>query len=409
MRDRDAHAAHARPSGPMDGRRAILLVLDSVGVGPLPDARRYGDEGSNTLVNTALAVGGLSLPNMANLGLGHLADIKGVPPVSAPLGSFGVLQEVSPGKDTTTGHWEIAGIILERPFPTYPHGFPPEVIEPFKKAIGRDILANFPASGTEIIAQLGNEHMRTGKPIVYTSADSVFQIACHEEIIPVEELYRECEIARRLLTGEHAVGRVIARPFAGKPGEFYRTERRHDFSLPPPRPTLLNHVADAGMGVFAVGKIKDIFAGCGITRAVHTKNNMEGIDWTVRLMDEVERGLIFTNCVDFDMLYGHRNDAPGYAKALEAVDRRLPEILGRLRPGDVLIITADHGCDPTTPSTDHSREQVPLLVAGPDLASGRKLGVRRSFADVGRTVAEWLGVRPLEAGESFLALLRDER
>ncbi len=393
----------------MDGRRAILLVLDSVGVGPLPDARRYGDEGSNTLVNTALAVGGLSLPNMANLGLGHLADIKGVPPVSAPLGSFGVLQEVSPGKDTTTGHWEIAGIILERPFPTYPHGFPPEVIEPFKKAIGRDILANFPASGTEIIAQLGNEHMRTGKPIVYTSADSVFQIACHEEIIPVEELYRECEIARRLLTGEHAVGRVIARPFAGKPGEFYRTERRHDFSLPPPRPTLLNHVADAGMGVFAVGKIKDIFAGCGITRAVHTKNNMEGIDWTVRLMDEVERGLIFTNCVDFDMLYGHRNDAPGYAKALEAVDRRLPEILGRLRPGDVLIITADHGCDPTTPSTDHSREQVPLLVAGPDLASGRKLGVRRSFADVGRTVAEWLGVRPLEAGESFLALLRDER
>lgn len=393
----------------MDGRRAILLVLDSVGVGPLPDARRYGDEGSNTLVNTALAVGGLSLPNMANLGLGHLADIKGVPPVSAPLGSFGVLQEVSPGKDTTTGHWEIAGIILERPFPTYPHGFPPEVIEPFKKAIGRDILANFPASGTEIIAQLGNEHMRTGKPIVYTSADSVFQIACHEEIIPVEELYRECEIARRLLTGEHAVGRVIARPFAGKPGEFYRTERRHDFSLPPPRPTLLNHVADAGMGVFAVGKIRDIFAGCGITRAVHTKNNMEGIDWTVRLMDEVERGLIFTNCVDFDMLYGHRNDAPGYAKALEAVDRRLPEILGRLRPGDVLIITADHGCDPTTPSTDHSREQVPLLVAGPDLASGRKLGVRRSFADVGRTVAEWLGVRPLEAGESFLALLRDER
>lgn len=389
-------------------RRAIILVLDSVGIGALPDADRYGDSGSNTLVNTARAVGGLSLPNLAALGLGFLAEIPGVPRVKTPSGSFGIAREVSPGKDTTTGHWEIAGVILDRPFPTYPHGFPPEIIEPFKKAIGRDILGNYPASGTEIIARLGQEHMRTGKPIVYTSADSVFQIACHEEIITVEELYRQCEIARGILVGEHAVGRVIARPFVGSPGAFKRTERRRDFSLKPPRPTLLDRVVEGGLGVWAVGKIEDIFAGSGITKAVHTKDNMDGLDWTIRMMDEAGEGLIFTNCVDFDMVYGHRNDVEGYARALEAVDRRLPEITGRLGPGDLFVITADHGCDPTTPSTDHSREQVPVLVTGPGLRPGVDLGIRRSFADIGQTVAEWLALGPLEAGESFLAAVKGD-
>jgi len=383
-------------------RRAILIVLDSVGVGAAPDAAAYGDEGSNTLANTARAVGGLRLPNLGRLGLGNLADVLGVPPEPHPAGAYGRMQEASAGKDTTTGHWEIAGIISTRPLPTYPNGFPPEVIQEFERRIGRKTLGNYPASGTVIIEELGPEHLRTGYPIVYTSADSVFQIAAHEEVIPVEELYRMCRIARELLTGEHAVGRVIARPFVGEPGRFVRTDRRRDFSLEPPRPTLLDRLQEARQPVWAVGKIEDIFAGRGITEAVHTHDNMDGVDQTLAFMARVDRGLIFTNLVDFDMLYGHRNNPRGYADALEAVDRRVPEVLAALREEDILFFTADHGNDPTTPSTDHSREMVPLLVTGPQVRPGVDLGVRPTFADLGQTVAEYLGAAPLEAGTSFL-------
>ena len=383
-------------------RKAILIVLDSVGVGTAPDAAAYGDEGSNTLANTARAVGGLRLPNLGRLGLGNLADVLGVPPEPHPAGAYGRMQEASAGKDTTTGHWEIAGIISTRPLPTYPNGFPPEVIQEFERRIGRKTLGNYPASGTVIIEELGPEHLRTGYPIVYTSADSVFQIAAHEEVIPVEELYRMCRIARELLTGEHAVGRVIARPFVGEPGRFVRTDRRRDFSLEPPRPTLLDRLQEAGQPVWAVGKIEDIFAGRGITEAVHIHDNMDGVDQTLAFMARVDRGLIFTNLVDFDMLYGHRNNPRGYADALEAVDRRVPEVLAALREEDILFFTADHGNDPTTPSTDHSREMVPLLVTGPQVRPGVDLGVRPTFADLGQTVAEYLGAAPLEAGTSFL-------
>jgi len=383
-------------------RRAILIVLDSVGVGAAPDAAAYGDEGSNTLANTARAVGGLRLPNLGRLGLGNLADVLGVPPEPHPAGAYGRMQEASAGKDTTTGHWEIAGIISTRPLPTYPNGFPQEVIQEFERRIGRKTLGNYPASGTVIIEELGPEHLRTGYPIVYTSADSVFQIAAHEEVIPVEELYRMCRIARELLTGEHAVGRVIARPFVGEPGRFVRTDRRRDFSLEPPRPTLLDRLQEAGQPVWAVGKIEDIFAGRGITEAVHIHDNMDGVDQTLAFMARVDRGLIFTNLVDFDMLYGHRNNPRGYADALEAVDLRVPEVLAALREEDILFFTADHGNDPTTPSTDHSREMVPLLVTGPQVRPGVDLGVRPTFADLGQTVAEYLGAAPLEAGTSFL-------
>lgn len=383
-------------------RRAILIVLDSVGVGHAPDAAAYGDEGSNTLANTARAVGGLRLPNLGRLGLGRLADVWGVPPEPHPSGAYGRMQEASTGKDTTTGHWEIAGILSTRPLPTYPNGFPPEIIQEFERRIGRRTLGNYPASGTVILEELGPEHLRAGYPIVYTSADSVFQIAAHEEVIPVEELYRMCRIARELLMGEHAVGRVIARPFVGEPGHFVRTDRRKDFSLEPPRPTLLDRLQEAGQPVWAVGKIEDIFAGRGITEAVHIHDNMDGIDQTLAFMARVERGLIFTNLVDFDMLYGHRNNPRGYADALEAVDQRVPEVLAALQEEDILFFTADHGNDPTTPSTDHSREMVPLLVTGPRVRQGVDLGVRPTFADLGQTVAEYLGAAPLEAGASFL-------
>ncbi len=381
--------------------RVILIVLDSVGIGALPDADRYGDAGSHTLANTARAVGGLRLPNMGRMGLGRLADILGVPPDPAPIGAFGRMAEASAGKDTTIGHWELMGIYSPRPLPTYPNGFPPDLMRRFEQAIGRGTLGNYPASGTEIIKELGEEHMRTGKPIVYTSADSVFQIAAHEDVIPIEELYAMCRTARALLTGEHNVGRVIARPFVGEPGHFTRTERRRDFSAPPPAPTVLDSLTSAGIPVIAVGKIEDIFAGQGITEAVHTKDNADGMDQTLAYMDRVERGLIFTNLVDFDMVYGHRNNAEGYARALEEVDARLPEFQARLRPGDVLILTADHGCDPTTPSTDHSREYVPLLVAGPGIRAGVDLGTRPTFADLGATVAEFFGVRGTGFGTSF--------
>jgi len=380
--------------------RFIIVVLDGVGIGALPDAGKYGDEGSNTLVNTARAVGGLKLPNLARLGLGNIAEIPGVLPAANPAGSFGKMAERSPGKDTTTGHWEIAGLILDRPFPVYPNGFPQELIEFFEERIGRRVLGNKVASGTEIIAELGAEHMRTGYPIVYTSADSVFQVAAHEEIIPVQELYRICRIARDLLTGEHAVARVIARPFIGRPGAFIRTARRHDFSLQPPGPTILDVLKENGLAVLAVGKIADIFAGRGISRTAHTTDNMDGVEKTIEFIKDNGRGIIFTNLVDFDMVYGHRNDASGYAEALTAFDRRLPEIIGALSAGDILIITGDHGCDPTTPSTDHSREYVPVLVYGWHVRPGVNLGVRTTFADVAATIAELFDL-PFKAGTSF--------
>ncbi|MBM4429184.1 MAG: phosphopentomutase [Chloroflexi bacterium] len=390
-------------------QRVVLVILDSVGIGALPDAARYGDEGSDTLGNLARALGGLELPNLQKLGLGNIHPILGLPPTPSPLAAYGRMAEQSAGKDTTIGHWEIAGIISPQPLPTYPHGFPPELIAEYERRIGRKTLGNYPASGTAIIEELGAEHMSTGFPIVYTSADSVFQVAAHEEIISVEELYRLCSVARELLQGEHNVGRVIARPFVGSPGAFRRTDRRRDFSAPPPAPTLLDHVKQAGQTVWAVGKIEDIFAGQGISHAVHTHDNMDGVDKTLQAMQEAGPGLIFTNLVDFDMVYGHRNNAVGYASALRAVDDRIPELIAALRSDDVLLFTADHGCDPTTVSTDHSREYVPLLALGEAVEAGINLGTRATFADVGATIAAWLDVEPLLAGESFAAQVNKQR
>ncbi len=384
------------------GDRVIVIVLDSCGVGEAPDAAQYGDVGTSTLPHTAAACGGLCLPVLGRLGLGRIAPTQGVPPDPAPTGAFGKMTEVSAGKDSTTGHWELMGVVLEQPFPTYPHGFPPKVMEAFQAGIGRGVLGNRPASGTEIIAELGAEHLRTGFPIVYTSADSVFQIAAHEERVPVEELYRYCRIAREILVGPHAVSRVIARPFIGEPGRFVRTDRRRDFSLPPPEPTVLDHVHDAGIPVVAIGKISDLFAGRGITEAIHTHDDMDGLGHTLRLMRRARGGLIFTNLVDLDTLYGHRNNPQGYGKDLEAIDARLAPIVAGLGERDLLIITADHGNDPTSPSTDHTREYVPLLVAGPRVRAGVDLGVRRTFADVGATVAAALGAPAPRTGTSFL-------
>lgn len=380
--------------------RVIMIVLDSVGIGELPDAHLYGDQGSNTLVNTAKAVGGLNLPNLARLGLGNIEPIPGVPPVDCPQGAYGKMNEQSPGKDTTTGHWELAGIILDKPFPVFPNGFPAEFMKKFEERIGRKTLGNKPASGTVIIEELGVEHMRTGSPIVYTSADSVFQIAAHEEIISVPELYRICEVAREMLTDDMAVGRVIARPFVGQPGSFKRTTNRHDYSLPPVKNTVLDLLVANNYAVQAVGKIADIFAGQGITERVRTKSNMEGVDRTLEYLQENKQGLIFTNLVEYDQTYGHRNNPQGYAQALEDFDRRLPEIFSQLKKEDLLIITADHGCDPTTPSTDHSREYVPLLVYHSQIKKGVDLGIRNSFSDVGATIADIFHLS-LSVGTSF--------
>ncbi|MGQ9496934.1 MAG: phosphopentomutase [Desulfotomaculales bacterium] len=388
-------------------KRVIIIVLDSLGIGELPDAAAYGDEGSNTLVNTAKAVGGLHLPHLGSLGLGNLVSIPGVPPVGSPRASYGRMREKSAGKDTTTGHWEIAGLIVGRPFPVYPEGFPRNLIKEFERRIGRRTLGNKPASGTAIIDELGAEHLRTGYPIIYTSADSVFQIAAHEKIIPVDELYRMCRIARQLLTGEHAVARVIARPFTGEPGRFHRTPRRHDFSLPPTGRTILDALQEKGLEVAGVGKIADIFAGRGVTRSFPTRDNDDGIKKTIQALQESGEGLIFTNLVDFDSLYGHRNDPVGYARALEAFDQRLPEITAALQDADMLVITADHGCDPTTPSTDHSREHVPLLVLGQRLPAGIELGTRETFADIAATIADIFGLT-WPVGSSFAPLLQIE-
>lgn len=379
-------------------------MCDSLGVGGAPDAAAYGDEGSNTLGNCARAVGGISTPNLASLGLGLLTEIAGVPPRADPGTAHGRARERSAGKDTTTGHWEMMGMVLERPFPVYPHGFPEEVIRPFEEAIGRKVLGNRAASGTEIIQELGEEHLRTGRPIVYTSADSVFQVACHEEVVPVPTLYEWCRIARTILTGPHNVGRVIARPFAGRPGAFVRTPRRRDFSVPPPGPTVLDRLVEAGVAVYGVGKIRDIFAGQGITEGRYSDSDDHGIDLSLGLLGRPGPALVFTNLVDLDSKYGHRNDPEGYARCVEAIDRRIPELLEAL-DGGLLFLTGDHGCDPTTPSTDHSRELVPILVGG--LRGGPyDLGLRGSFADIGATLAELLGARAEGlAGESFAGAL----
>ncbi|MFO7248072.1 MAG: phosphopentomutase [Bacillota bacterium] len=382
--------------------RIFLIVLDSVGIGALPDAADYGDEGANTLGHIAETVG-LSLPNLAALGLGNIASVKGIPPAASPKAHYGKMAEISAGKDTTTGHWELMGIHTKVPFKTYPNGFPPELIAEFERRIGRKVLGNKPASGTVIIEELGEEHMRTGAVIVYTSADSVFQVAAHEEVIPLDELYRICEIARELtLRDEYAVTRVIARPFVGKPGAFVRTANRRDYSVKPPAPTVMNRLADAGYDVIALGKISDIYAGEGVTEAIKTASNEDGVDKLLEVARRSFRGLAFLNLVDFDAKYGHRRDPEGYAQALEAFDRRVPEILGALSEGDLLVITADHGNDPTHHGTDHTREYVPLLVWYPALRDGRNLGLRETFADVGATVADNFGVTPPAIGRSFL-------
>ena len=386
--------------------RVIIIVLDGVGIGGAPDAAEYGDEGSNTLVHVAEALGGLPLPNLQRMGLGNIAPVPGVPPRMDCTGDYGVMQELSKGKDTTSGHWEMAGVITERPFPTFPHGFPPEVIEAFEKEIGRQTLGNYPASGTEIIEQLGEEHMRTGKPIVYTSADSVFQIAAHGDIISVDELYEMSQKARNLLTGEHQVGRVIARPFVGQPGSFTRTDRRKDFSVEPPYPTILDALLEAGCQVAGIGKIGEVFTGRGLTSSSHITGNLDGIHQTVRAIRKTGPGLIFTNLVDFDMLYGHRNNPRGFGSSLIEFDDHLPDIERAMRETDILIITADHGNDPTTPSTDHSRERVPLLVWGKSATRSVDLGTRRTFADIAATIADLFGLQPWPVGASFARQLQ---
>jgi phosphopentomutase len=388
----------------MDRRRFLILVADSAGCGALPDAPEYGDAGSDTIGNTSRAVGGLSLPVLGRLGLGNLTRVAGVPPDPAAAGFHGRMAERSRGKDTITGHWEMMGIVLQEALALFPDGFPPEIIEPFVQAAGvPGVLGNKAASGTVIIQELGEEHQRTGKPIVYTSADSVFQIAAHEETVPLETLYAWCLAARKLLD-PWRVARVIARPFLGTPGKYVRTYHRKDFAIATPAPTVLEKLVEAGVPVVGVGKIPDIFDRKGITDEIHTEGNADGLAKTEALLDRIDHGLLFVNLVDFDMLYGHRNDPAGYGRALEELDRALPRLLGRLRPGELCALTADHGCDPTTPGTDHSREYVPLLVHAPG-RSGGALGTRGSFADLGATVADFFGVRSA-VGTSFLGALR---
>ena len=386
-------------------QRVLWIVLDSVGIGPLPDAADYGDAERSTLGHIARSRP-LRLPNLARLGLGIIAPLEHIPPAAAPAASFGRAATRSPGKDTTTGHWEMAGIWLERAFPVYPDGFPRELIAEFERQIGRGTLGNKPASGTEILKELGEEHVRTGRPIVYTSGDSVFQIAAHEDVIPVAELYRMCEIARRLLDGPHRVGRVIARPFTGAPGSFQRTERRHDYAVEPPHPMLLDVLAERGVRVCAIGKIRDIYNGRGIASHTGTKNNADGMEKISAALAAESSGLIFANLVDFDMLYGHRKDVDGFARSLEEFDGGLGAMLGRLAVADLLLITADHGCDPCpcSPSTDHSREYVPVLAYAPVHPRGCDLGTRQTLADLGQTVAEIFGAE-IPHGASFLTSL----
>jgi len=385
--------------------RVILIVLDSVGIGALPDAAEYGDTGANTLMHIQEAVPSMHLPNLKSLGLYNIDGLRRGEQCSPARGAYGRLVEASKGKDTTTGHWEIAGLRLSTPFPTFPNGFPADFIQAFEQAIGRKTIGNIPASGTAILDELGEEHMRTGAVIVYTSADSVFQIAAHEAVVPLEELYSICETARAMLVNELACGRVIARPFEGEEGAFRRTANRHDYSIAPLLPTMLDMICAAGQAVAAVGKIKDIFAGQGVTKSVYTTNNMEGVDTTLAMMSEVLSGLIMTNLVDFDMQFGHRRDPAGYAEALMAFDARLPEIMGAMRADDVLILTADHGCDPTHAGTDHTREYIPFLAYGESVRPNTNIGTRATFADIAATVLDILKVEGETAGMSFLEMI----
>jgi phosphopentomutase len=382
-------------------RKIALVVLDSVGIGAMPDADAYGDRGADTLGHV-LGLGKPKIPNLVRLGLANIRALPGLAPAVPPEGAYGRMAEKSRGKDTTTGHWEMMGIVLEKAFPVFPNGFPDRFIRRFEAAVGRKVLGNKPTSGTEIIKELGPEHLKTGCPIVYTSADSVFQVAAHEEAIPVEELYRYCRVARDLLTGDLAVARVIARPFVGEPGNFRRTPRRKDYSLPPPAPTVLDRLMEAGHVTVGIGKIEDIFAGRGLSKVVHASSNADNLAITIEETRGLDAGLVFTNLVDFDMLYGHRNDVAGYAAALEEVDARIPGLLQAVGPDGLLLLTADHGCDPAFPGTDHTREYVPLLAAGRKVRGGVSLGIRETFADVGATIAGNFGLSLLPAGRSFL-------
>ena len=387
----------------MEIKRVIVIVLDGVGAGEAPDAKDYGDEGSNSIGNTAQAVGGLHLPNLGKLGLGYITEILGVPPDPQAAGGHGKMQPLSAGKDTISGHWEMMGIYLPKPFPTFPNGFPAEILDEFKRRTGLDVIGNKPASGTEIIKELGLEHIRTGKPIVYTSADSVFQIAAHEEVIPIHRQYELCEIARNMLTGDYNVGRVIARPFLGdSPETFYRTQRRRDFPRLPETPTILDKLVSAGKMVYSVGKIDDIFGHRGISVPNHTTSNQDSIEAAIRTLAEDFEGLLFVNLIEYDMIYGHRNDPAGYARALENFDQSIPTLIENMKPEDLLIISADHGVDPTTESTDHSREYVPLLVFNKQKQENIDLGTRKTIADIGATIAEIFALPAPEIGESFL-------
>jgi len=382
-------------------KRAIVIVLDGVGAGANPDAHAYGDDGASSLEHCAQATGGLELPNLGQIGLGNITPILGTPPTQHATGSYGRMAEAAVGKDSTTGHWEMMGVVLHTPLPTYPHGFPADLVEQFENAIGRRVLGNKPASGTEIIKELGEEHVRTARPILYTSADSVFQIAAHQEVIPLPELYAMCETARAMLTGEYAVGRVIARPFIGTSGHFTRTEHRRDFSLAPLGTTLLDVLKDSGKEVIGLGKIEDLFAGRGLTQRDHTETNSEGMAATLRWLERDFTGLLFVNLVEFDMLWGHRRDSQGYAQALRDVDAWFGHVQSAMQPGDAIFFTADHGVDPTYTGTDHTREHVPLLVYGNPVRAGVNLGVRPTFADLGQTLAQAFHVEPLTAGTSF--------
>ena len=384
-------------------KRVVLIVLDSVGVGEMPDAQMYGDKGSHTLDHTFEACNGINIPNLKKLGLGNIEGVKALGKEESVIGAFGKGSEKSIGKDTVTGHWEIGGVILDKPLNTYPDGFSDKIINEFKEKAKIDgILGNKVASGTAIIEELGEEHVKTGYPIIYTSADSVFQIAAHEEVVGLDNLYKMCEIAREMLVGEDVVGRVIARPFVGEVGSFKITSNRRDYALDPFGKTALEYIKENGMSVAAVGKIEDIYNGKGVTEAVHIKNNMDGVDKSLEYMDKIDNGLIFTNLVDFDMLYGHRNDPKGYGKAIEDFDGRLNEIYSKLRDEDILIITADHGCDPTTESTDHSREYIPILVYGKQVKGGTELGIRDSFTDIGKSILDYLGIDNNLEGKSFI-------
>lgn len=381
--------------------RVIWMIIDSVGIGALPDSEKFGDVNVNTLGNIVKNYKDIKLPNMLKLGLGNIDGIDSLEGVKSPIGAFGRASEVSKGKDTTTGHWEMTGVLVETPFKTYENGFPKEIIDEFERKTNRKVIGNKPASGTAILDELGEQQMKTGEVIVYTSADSVFQIAAHEEIIPLDELYKMCEIAREIMMGDNAVARIIARPFVGQPGAFERTSNRRDYSLSPFEDTVLDNIKNSNLDVIGVGKIEDIFNKQGITEAIHTKDNMDGVDQTINYMKKENNGLIFTNLVDFDSKYGHRRDVKGYKEALEEFDARIPEILENMEDDDILIINSDHGNDPTYKGTDHTREYIPMLICGKNVKSGLNLGTRSSFADIGATVADLLNVKMPKHGKSF--------